>query len=40
LQLADVTRVYRLGGETVHALDGVNLTVSRGEFLAVGELGR
>jgi len=35
LQLADVTRVYRLGGETVHALDGVNLTVSRGEFLAV-----
>jgi putative ABC transport system ATP-binding protein len=35
LQLADVTRVYRLGGETVRALDGVNLTVSRGEFLAV-----
>lgn len=35
LQLGDVRRVYRLGGEDVWALDGVSITVRRGEFLAV-----
>lgn len=35
LQLIDVVRTYRVGGEDVHALDGVSLTVRRGEFLAI-----
>jgi putative ABC transport system ATP-binding protein len=35
LRLIDVTRVYQVGGEAVRALDGVDLTVARGEFLAI-----
>jgi putative ABC transport system ATP-binding protein len=35
LQLTDVTRIYQLGGEEVRALDGVSLSVWRGEFLAI-----
>ncbi|HLZ08224.1 MAG TPA: ATP-binding cassette domain-containing protein, partial [Chloroflexota bacterium] len=35
LRLNDVVRTYKLGGEEVHALDGVSLTVRRGEFLSV-----
>jgi len=35
LQLIDVRRSYRMGGEDVHALDGVSLTVTRGEFMAI-----
>ena len=31
----DLTRVYRVGGSEVHALAGVNLEVTQGEFLAV-----
>jgi putative ABC transport system ATP-binding protein len=35
LRLDDVVRTYRMGGEVVHALDGVSVTVKRGEFLAI-----
>lgn len=35
LQLLDVRRSYRMGGEEVHALDGVSMSVRRGEFLAI-----
>ena len=35
IRLEDVKRSYSLGDVTVHALRGVNLTVDRGEFLAV-----
>lgn len=35
LQLENVVRAYRMGGEVVRALDGVSLTVRRGEFLAI-----
>lgn len=35
LQLIEVRRTYRMGGEEVHALDGVTLSVQRGEFMAI-----
>nr|ATU31790.1 ABC transporter ATP-binding protein [Streptomyces sp. KCB13F003] len=35
LTLDSVTRSYRRGGRTVHALDDVSLTLRRGRFLAV-----
>jgi putative ABC transport system ATP-binding protein len=35
LELDDVSRTFQLGGEVIHALDGVSLTVRRGEFLSV-----
>ena len=35
IEIRDVTRLYRLGGTEVRALDGVSLVVRRGEFLAI-----
>ncbi len=34
-ELHDVRRVYRTGGGEVRAVDGIDLTVARGEFLAI-----
>ena len=40
IELRDVYKIYRMGTETVHALDGVNLTIDEGEFVAiVGQSG-
>ena len=33
--LSDVTKVYELGGETVHAIAGLTLSISPGEFTAI-----
>ena len=33
--LSDVTKIYELGGETVHALAGLTLSISPGEFTAI-----
>ncbi len=35
IELHDLSRIYTLGDTKVRALDGVNLTVGRGEFLAI-----
>jgi putative ABC transport system ATP-binding protein len=35
IQIDDVTKVYRMGDNEVHALRGVHLTVRRGEMIAV-----
>jgi putative ABC transport system ATP-binding protein len=35
VELRDVRRTYRVGGEDVHALDGVSLEVQHGEFMSV-----
>ncbi len=35
IELRDVTRTYRMGHEEIHALDGIDLTVADGEFMAV-----
>src|ERR1700689_4881095 len=34
-ELTDVTKTFRRGDSTIQALDGVNLTIDAGEFLAV-----
>ena len=40
IELKDVYKIYPMGGEAVHALDGVSLTIDRGEFVAiVGQSG-
>ncbi len=40
IQLTDVYKIYHMGDEVVHALDGINLTVDQGEFVAiVGQSG-
>ena len=35
LSIESVRRVYRVGDDDVHALDGVSLTIRRGEFVAL-----
>ena len=35
LQLQNVSRLYHQGGETIRALDRVNLTLRQGEFVAI-----
>ena len=35
IELQDVQRTYRKGTEQIHALAGVSLTITRGEFVAV-----
>jgi putative ABC transport system ATP-binding protein len=35
LETTDLVKDYELGGETIHALNGVSLTIRRGEFVAI-----
>ena len=35
IEFKDVYKIYQMGDESVHALDGVSLTVDRGEFVAI-----
>ncbi|GAB7092908.1 ABC transporter ATP-binding protein [Halolamina litorea] len=35
VDLRDVRKTYRMGDQTVHALDGVSLTIERGSYTAV-----
>lgn len=35
VELADVVRVYRAGGQTVRALDGIDLHIGGGEFTSI-----
>ncbi len=40
IELRDIYKIYPMGGEEVHALDGVSLTIDKGEFVAiVGQSG-
>ena len=40
IELRDVYKIYPMGEEAVHALDGISLTIDRGEFVAiVGQSG-
>jgi putative ABC transport system ATP-binding protein len=35
VELRNVTKIYRLGGEEIHALDNVSLDIELGEFISV-----
>ncbi len=35
IELRELRRTYRVGGQTIHALDGVDLDIGEGEFLAI-----
>ena len=35
IELKDIYKIYTLGGEEVRANDGINLTIRRGEFVAI-----
>ena len=35
ISLQNVSKIYKMGGENIFALDGINLNISRGEFLAI-----
>jgi putative ABC transport system ATP-binding protein len=35
IKIKDVTKVYQVGGEQVHALRGVNLTINGGDFVSI-----
>ncbi|MFF2450255.1 ABC transporter ATP-binding protein [Neobacillus sp. NPDC058068] len=35
IQISNLMKTYRLGGETVHALNNVSLEIEKGEFLAI-----
>jgi putative ABC transport system ATP-binding protein len=35
IQLTDIRREYNVGGELVHALDGVSIGIERGEWVAI-----
>src|SRR5512145_946547 len=35
IQARNLVKLYRMGDETVHALDGVNFTIERGEYCAI-----
>ena len=40
IELTDVYKIYRMGDTEVHALDGISLTIDKGEFVAiVGQSG-
>ena len=35
IELSDVYKIYHMGDSEVHALDGISLTIDKGEFVAV-----
>jgi len=35
IEIRNITKIYKMGSETVRALDGVSLSVARGEFVAI-----
>ncbi len=40
IELKNIYKIYQMGSEEVHALDGVDITIDRGEFVAiVGQSG-
>ena len=35
IELKQVYKIYQMGEETVHALDGVDIAIDQGEFVAI-----
>ena len=35
IEQKDMQKLYQMGAESVHALDGINLTIDQGEFVAI-----
>ena len=40
VQVRDLDKTYRRGGEDIHVLQGLNLDVSKGEFVATARCHR
>ena len=37
IEIKNVTKIYKVGNERITALDGINLEINKGEFLALNE---
>jgi len=35
IKLKNVSKIYTMGEEKIHALDHVNLTINKGEFISI-----
>ncbi len=35
IELENITKTYHMGEETIHALSGIDLTITEGEFVAI-----
>ncbi len=35
IELKDISRLFQVGEQTVHALDNINLTINNGEYISV-----
>lgn len=35
LEITDIKRDFKLGGETLHVLKGIDLTIDKGEYVAL-----
>lgn len=35
IEVTEITKIYELGGESLHALDGVSFTIQQGEMVAI-----
>ena len=35
IQLENITRTFQVGGQKIHALNNINLTINKGEYVSI-----